>query len=47
MGIGPQLGLTLPVGTKEADLNVRAYHEFNARYRLEGWNVWVGVSLSL
>jgi len=45
IGIGPQLGLFFPVGNLEGYLNIRGYHEFDARNRLEGWTGYVTFSL--
>lgn len=44
-GIGPQLGFFLPVGDREGYLNLRAYYEFAAEHRLEGWNMFVTFSV--
>lgn len=46
MGIGPQLGLFFPVADSQAYLNVRGYHEFDAKNRPDGWTAWVTLSLS-
>ena len=40
-GIGPQIGYFFPVGKRKSYVNVKGYHEFNARNRPEGWNAWV------
>jgi len=46
-GIGPQIGYLFPVGDKvQGYINVKAYKEFFAKNRAEGWNFWVTVSLS-
>lgn len=46
-GIGPQVGYLFPVGDKmQGALSVKAYWEFAAENRPEGWNVWAGVALS-
>ncbi|UVK41583.1 transporter [Mesorhizobium sp. AR10] len=46
-GIGPQVGYLFPVGDKmQGALNVKAYWEFAARNRPEGWNFWAGFALS-
>ena len=44
-GIGPQIGFFLPFFDREAYLNLRAYSEFDARNRLEGWNAFVTFSV--
>jgi hypothetical protein len=46
MGIGPQIGFFFPVAGREGYLNIRGYHEFDARYRPDGWTAWVALSLS-
>ncbi|SEC50870.1 Uncharacterized conserved protein [Rhizobiales bacterium GAS188] len=46
-GIGPQLGYIFPVGDKvQGYFNVKAYKEFAAKNRPDGWNFWVTVSFS-
>ncbi|RNJ46272.1 phenol degradation protein meta [Mesorhizobium erdmanii] len=46
-GIGPQVGYLFPVGDKmQGALNVKAYWEFGAQNRPEGWNFWAGFALS-
>jgi hypothetical protein len=44
-GIGPQIGFFIPFFDQEAYLNLRAYSEFDARNRLEGWNTFVTFSI--
>jgi hypothetical protein len=39
--IGPQIGFFIPLGDRAGYLNLRAYYEFNAKNRLEGWNAFV------
>ena len=43
-GIGPQIGFFFPVGDREAYLNFKGYHEFNAKNWLHGWSGWVTLS---
>ena len=43
--IGPQIGFFLPLGDREGYLNLRAYYEFAAQNRLEGWNAYVTFSI--
>lgn len=43
--IGPQIGFFIPLFGRETYLNLRAYSEFNARNRLEGWNAFVTFSI--
>lgn len=44
--IGPQLGLIFPVGTMQGFLNLKAYKEFAAENRPEGWNAWLTFAIS-
>jgi hypothetical protein len=45
--IGPQFGYLFPIGDEmKVALNVKAYWEFAADNRPEGWNVWAGFALS-
>ena len=46
-GVGPQLGYLFNIGGKQIYLNVKAYWEFGAKYRPEGWNSWVTLSLPI
>jgi hypothetical protein len=46
MGVGPQLGWSFTVGRLAIDLNVRAYWEFAAENRPEGWNAYLVVTPS-
>jgi len=45
-GAGGQLGYTIPMGELEGNVNVRAYKEFAAANRPEGWNAWLTYTLS-
>jgi hypothetical protein len=45
-GIGPQIGYVFPVGKLQGYVNLKAYWEFAAQNRPEGWNTWVTLSLS-
>ena len=45
-GAGPQVGWTLQIGRLATDFNVRAYKEFAAQNRPEGWNVYFTVSVA-
>jgi hypothetical protein len=45
-GAGPQLGWSFTIGGLAIDLNLRAYMEFAAQNRPEGWNAWVTVTPS-
>ena len=44
-GIGPQIGFFIPFFDRQAYRNLRAYSEFDARNRLEGWNAFVTFSI--
>ena len=44
-GIGPQVGYLFKMGEKQAYLNVKGYWEFGGKYRPEGWNTWVTLSI--
>ena len=44
--IGPQIGFLFPVGNMQGYLNFKAYKEFAAEDRADGWNAWVTFSLS-
>jgi hypothetical protein len=44
-GIGPQIGFFIPFGDREGFLSFKAYSEFNAKNRLEGWNGWITLSI--
>ena len=46
-GIGPQANFFFPVGNKvNGAVSVKAYKEFAAENRPEGWNVWLTLSFS-
>ena len=46
-GIGPQMGYLFPVSdTMQGAFSAKAYWEFAAENRPEGWNMWVGFVLS-
>ena len=46
-GIGPQVGLLFPIGDRaEGALSLKAYWEFAAQNRPEGWNVWASFAIS-
>ncbi len=46
-GVGPQLGVIVPIAGRQGYFNMRAYKEFGARNRAEGWNAWLLFSLAL
>jgi len=43
---GGQLGCTVSMGDLDANVNVKAYWEFAAANRPEGWNLWLSYTLS-
>jgi hypothetical protein len=45
-GIGPQIGYLFPVGSLQGYVNLKAYWEFAAQNRADGWNAWVTFALS-
>ncbi|CAH1661385.1 SphA family protein [Chelatococcus asaccharovorans] len=45
-GVGPQVGFLFPVGDMQGYVNVKAYKEFAAQNRPEGWNAWLTFALS-
>ena len=45
-GIGPQIGFLFPVGDMQGYLNIKAYGEFAAQNRPEGFNTWLTFALS-
>jgi hypothetical protein len=45
-GVGPQIGFIFPVGNIQGYLNLKAYWEFAAQNRPDGWNGWVTFVLS-
>jgi hypothetical protein len=46
VGIGPQIGFIFPVGNMQGYLNFKAYKEFAAENRPDGWNAWVTFVIS-
>jgi hypothetical protein len=46
VGIGPQLTFLFPAGSMQGYLNLKAYKEFDAQNRPDGWNAWVTFSVS-
>jgi hypothetical protein len=45
-GVGPQIGFLFPVGDMQGYLNLKAYWEFDAANRADGWNAWVTFALT-
>jgi hypothetical protein len=46
VGVGPQIGYVFPVGNMQGYLNLKAYWEFDAQRRADGWNTWVTFAIS-
>jgi hypothetical protein len=46
VGIGPQLGYIIPLGTMQAYINIKGYGEFDAQNRAHGRNTWLTVQLA-
>jgi hypothetical protein len=44
--IGPQLGYIIPLGELQGYVNLKAYKEFSAEHRADGWNAWLTFSIS-
>jgi hypothetical protein len=44
--LGPQIGYLFPVGNMQGYVNLKAYKEFDAANRPEGWNAWVTFAIS-
>jgi hypothetical protein len=44
--VGRQVGFIFPVGDMQGYLNLKAYKEFAAENRPDGWNVWVTFVIS-
>ena len=45
--IGPQIGHFFNVGNKKWYVNLKGFHEFDAKNRPEGWNVWLTLAIPL
>ncbi len=46
-GVGPQIGYIFPIGTAlQGYVNAKAYWEFDAERRADGWNTWLTFSIS-
>ena len=46
-GLGPEIGYFFPVGKSKGYVNLKAYWEFAAVNRAEGWNLWLTLALPL
>ena len=44
-GIGPQVGYFFPVAGGKGYVNLKAYWEFDASHRAEGWNTWLTLAI--
>jgi len=44
--VGPQVGYIFPLGDHQGYLNLKAYKEFDAEHRAEGWNAWLTFAIS-
>ena len=45
-GVGPQIGYIFPLGDHQGYLNLKAYKEFAAEHRADGWNAWLTFAIS-
>jgi len=45
--IGPQIGYLFKLGRRQAYLNLKGYQEYGAKYRPEGFNIWLTFSMPL
>jgi hypothetical protein len=45
-GVGPQIGYIIPMGDLQGYLNIKAYREFAAEHRADGWNTWIALGIS-
>jgi len=46
-GVGPQVNWFFPVGKTQGLVSLKGYWEFGAKYRPEGWNSWLILSVPL
>jgi hypothetical protein len=46
-GLGPQLGYMFKLWEKDAYFNIKAYWEFDADHRPDGWNGWLTLSIPI
>jgi hypothetical protein len=46
VGIGPQIGYIVPLGDMQGYINLKAYKEFAAEHRPDGWNAWLTFTIS-
>jgi hypothetical protein len=45
-GVGPQIGFLFPVGAHQGYLNLKAYKDFAAENRPEGYTAWVTLAIT-
>jgi hypothetical protein len=45
-GVGPQIGVIIPMGQLQGYLNLKGYREFDAERRASGWNTWLTFAIS-
>jgi hypothetical protein len=46
IGVGPQIGYIIPMGSFQMYVNAKTYLEFESRDRPSGWNGWLTLSFS-
>jgi hypothetical protein len=46
VGLGPEVGYLFPIGDLQGYLNLKAYGEFAAQDRADGWNIWLTFSIA-
>jgi hypothetical protein len=46
VGVGPQIGYIFPLGDLQGYVNFKAYKEFAAEHRPDGWNAWFTLVIS-
>jgi len=46
LGVGPQIGYIIPMGTLQGYLNLKGYYEFDAQNRASGWSTWLTFAIS-
>jgi hypothetical protein len=44
--VGPEVGVSFPVGEMQGSLSLRGYWEFAAQNRSSGWNTWLAFSIA-
>ena len=46
VGLGPQISYLFPIGDLQGYLNLKAYGEFAAQDRPDGWTIWLTFAIS-